>query len=82
MLAVSYSIYTLLVLDILKNCNLAPKSLGVFLICPCVKDRTGNLKWLVFMVKGKSKYPEKTSRNNGENKQQTQPRYGVHARIC
>ena len=33
----------------------------------------GNLKWLVFMEKGKPKYPE----NNGENKQQTQPTYGV-----
>ena len=29
------------------------------------------------MEKGKPKYPE----NNGENKQQTQPTYGVHARI-
>ena len=35
-------------------------------MCPRVNDRSGNLKWLVFMEKRKPKYREKTSRNNGE----------------
>ena len=38
-----------------------------------------NLKTLVFEERGKPEYPEKTFQSKGENQQQTQPTYGVHA---
>ena len=34
---------------------------------------------LVFEERGKPEYPEKTFQSKGENQQQTQPTYGVHA---
>ena len=40
-----------------------------------------NLKMLVFEERGKPEYPGKTSQSKGENQQQTQPTYGVDARI-
>ena len=40
-----------------------------------------NLEVLVFKERGKPVYPEKNSRSKGENQQQTQPTYGVDARI-
>ena len=40
-----------------------------------------NLEMLVFEERGKAEYPEKTFRSKGENQQQTQPTYGVDARI-
>ena len=40
-----------------------------------------NLELLVFKERGKPEHPEKTSRRKGENQQQTQPTYGVHAGI-
>ena len=43
-----------------------------------------NLKGLVFKERGKPEYPEKNlseQRRKGENQQQTQPTYGVNARI-
>ena len=39
------------------------------------------LEVLVFKERGKPEYPEKTSRNKGENQQQTQPTYGAHAGV-
>ena len=38
-----------------------------------------NLRTLVFEERGKPEYPEKTFQSKGENQQQTQPTYGVHA---
>ena len=39
-----------------------------------------NMKMLVFEERGKPEYPEKTFQSKGENQQQNQPTYGVHAR--
>ena len=48
-----------------------------------VRSRSNwNLKVLVFKERGKPEYSgRKTSRSKGENQQQTQPTYGVDARI-
>ena len=50
-------------------------------MCPCIKDRIGIWKcW--FLRRGKNQSTRrKTSQSKGENQQQTQPTYGVDARI-
>ena len=40
-----------------------------------------NLEMLVFEVRGKPEYPEKTSQSKEENQQQTQPTNGIDAGI-
>ena len=53
----------------------------LFETCPCVPDRIGIWKcW--FLRRGENRSTRrKTSRSKGENQQQTQPTYGVDARI-
>ena len=50
-------------------------------MCPCVPDRIGIWKcW--FLRRGENRRTRrKTSRSKGENREQTQPTYGVDARI-
>ena len=49
----------------------------------CLPDSWSNwnLEMVVFKEWGKPEYPEKNIRGKGENKQQTQPTYGVSAGI-
>ena len=53
----------------------------LFEMFPCVPDRVGIWKcWLLRRGENRSTQ-RKTSRSKGENQQQTQPTYGVDARI-
>ena len=74
------------VINVKKECNLftheVPRSSQELIQkCPRIPRSNWNLEMLVFEDRGKTEYPEKTSRSREENQQQTQPTYDTESKV-